>query len=117
MLSRADEMSRRTARMAADLARRARKIEALILDGASAQESKEESRCPPGSLGQRCCDAGFLTELEFESIPLVAAALAVSNLLSGGGDALVCGFAGAGLSAVAAPGLDAVGTALIVAVQ
>jgi hypothetical protein len=29
--------------MAADLARTARKIEALILDGESAQESKEES--------------------------------------------------------------------------
>jgi hypothetical protein len=39
----ADEMSRRSARMAADLAGRARKIEAPILDGMSAQESKEES--------------------------------------------------------------------------
>jgi hypothetical protein len=92
----ADEMSRRTARMAADLARRARKIEAMILDGASAQNSKEESRCPPCSLGQRCCDASFLTELKFESITLAAAASAVSSVLSSGSDATVCGLAGAG---------------------
>jgi hypothetical protein len=36
-------MNRRTATMAADVARRASKIEALIVDGTSAQESKEES--------------------------------------------------------------------------
>jgi hypothetical protein len=39
-------MNARTAGMAADLARKASKIQALILDGTTAQKSKE-SRYPP----------------------------------------------------------------------
>jgi hypothetical protein len=64
----------------------------------------------------RCCDAGVFAELEFASTSLVAAALALSSLLSGCGEALVRGFAGAGLGAVAAPCLRAVSAALVVPV-
>ena len=112
----AHEMYRRTATMAADLARKANKIEALILDG-TAQESKKRADAHPNNLGYRCCDAGVFAELEFESIPQVAAALAVSGVLSGGGDALVGGVASAGLGAVPAPSLCAVDAALVVAIQ
>jgi hypothetical protein len=49
-------------------------------------------------------------------MPAVAAALALSSLLSGG-EALVGGLASAGLTAVPAPGLRAFGAALVVAVQ
>jgi hypothetical protein len=48
---------------------------------------------------------------------LVAAAFAFLSLLCGGGEALVGGVAGAGLCLVLAPGLGAVGAALVVAVE
>ena len=70
--------------------------------GASGAKSpKKRADRRPGNLGQRCGDAGFLTELEFESRPLVAAALALRTLLSGGGEALVGGFAGEVLCRIA----------------
>ena len=67
----------------------------------------------------QCCRAAADGELEFEPITLVptAAAFALSGLPCGGLDALVGGFAGAGLGDVLAPCVGAVGAALVVAVQ
>jgi len=57
--------------------------------------------------------------LKIETAPAVhtAAAFAVGRPLSGGGDAMVGGVAGAGLGTVLTPGLRALGAALVVAVQ
>lgn len=57
--------------------------------------------------------------LKFETVRAVnaATAFALSRLLSGGGEAFVAGRAGPHLGGVPAPGLRAVGAALVVAVQ
>ena len=59
----------------------------------------------------------FRGQLELKSILLAAAALTLSGLLAGGGEALVGGFAGEVLGGVLLPGLGAVGAALMVAVE
>src|ERR1700677_4027169 len=62
-----------------------------------------------------------VARLKFETVTLIeaadAAALALSGMLAGGVQALVGGVAGTVLSGVPAPGMRALGAALVVAVQ